>query len=721
MRNKLIVAIIFLLFAGSAKPEEGMWIPLFLGELNEAQMKAMGMRISADDIYSQNHSSLKDAIVIFGGGCTAEVISGQGLILTNHHCGYGTIQSHSSLEHDYLTNGFWAMNHSDELPCPGLKVTFLVRMEEVTDSILAGVDPQMSEAERKSVIDKNSERIKEIAIKDSHYDAVIKSFFYGNRYFLFINEVFEDIRLVGAPPSSIGKFGGDTDNWMYPRHTGDFSLFRIYVDSANQPAGYSESNVPYSPKKHFSLSTKGIREGDFTFVFGYPGNTSEYIPSFGVDMQVNTLNPIRIDLQGKRIEIYKQAMAENAEVRIQYSAKLAGIANGWKKSVGESRGIMRLKTIEKKQEFERELMDWAGSSEERSEKYNSLISEFKKIYGEINPVHADLIYLREIVFAVELFRFARSFDELVSLCKSGGSDNESIQKAVEALTRSSETFYKNYQPATDEKVFISLFPGLFSERHEQMIPPFLVKAYKRNGNSAERLCEEIFRKSVFTSGAEVFKLLAHYKRTDYKKIERDPAFSIASQTSAVAAEKYLPLITDRNKILDSLMRLYMKAQMEMQPYKNFYPDANFTLRVTYGNVMGYEPSDAVRFDYFTTLKGIIEKEDPDIYDYQVTGKLKELFRNKDFGKYADRDGTMHVCFIATNHTSGGNSGSPVLDADGNLIGLNFDRCWEGTMSDLDYDASLCRNIGLDIRYCLFIIDKFAGATHLVDEMTIISE
>jgi hypothetical protein len=721
MRNKLIVAIIFLLFAGSAKPEEGMWIPLFLGELNEAQMKAMGMRISADDIYSQNHSSLKDAIVIFGGGCTAEVISGQGLILTNHHCGYGTIQSHSSLEHDYLTNGFWAMNHSDELPCPGLKVTFLVRMEEVTDSILAGVDPQMSEAERKSVIDKNSERIKEIAIKDSHYDAVIKSFFYGNRYFLFINEVFEDIRLVGAPPSSIGKFGGDTDNWMYPRHTGDFSLFRIYADSANQPAGYSESNVPYSPKKHFSLSTKGIREGDFTFVFGYPGNTSEYIPSFGVDMQVNTLNPIRIDLQGKRIEIYKQAMAENAEVRIQYSAKLAGIANGWKKSVGESRGIMRLKTIEKKQEFERELMDWAGSSEERSEKYNSLIPEFKKIYGEINPVHADLIYLREIVFAVELFRFARSFDELVSLCKSGGSDNESIQKAVEALTRSSETFYKNYQPATDEKVFISLFPGLFSERHEQMIPPFLVKAYKRNGNSAERLCEEIFRKSVFTSGAEVFKLLAHYKRTDYKKIERDPAFSIASQTSAVAAEKYLPLITDRNKILDSLMRLYMKAQMEMQPYKNFYPDANFTLRVTYGNVMGYEPSDAVRFDYFTTLKGIIEKEDPDIYDYQVTGKLKELFRNKDFGKYADRDGTMHVCFIATNHTSGGNSGSPVLDADGNLIGLNFDRCWEGTMSDLDYDASLCRNIGLDIRYCLFIIDKFAGATHLVDEMTIISE
>jgi len=720
MMKKHFLLIFLLLNSFLVRPDEGMWIPMFLGELNEDEMQAMGMRITTEDIYSENHSSLKDAIVIFGGGCTGEVISPEGLILTNHHCGNGYIQYHSSLEHDYLTDGFWAMNRTEELANPGLKVTFMIKMSDVTSEVLNGVDATMNDIIRLAKIAENVKKIKEEAIKDTHYSAEVKSFFYENQYFLFINEVFEDVRLVGAPPSNIGNFGGDTDNWMWPRHTGDFSLFRIYADSSNNPAKYSDKNVPYKSKRHLSISTSGIKEGDFTFVFGYPGSTQEYIPSFAIDLQSNVLNPIRISLREKKLEIYNSAMKESREVRIQYAAKRSGLANGWKKSIGESRGINRLKTVDKKKEFEHEFQLWANSSVSNKEKYGNLLHELEKSYAEISPLSMKLNYIRESILSIEIIRFARSFGDLVKLSKNKKADQTEVEKKKEQLIKSSESYFKNYQSKIDKDIF-SVMMTDYCHHNDQLDWPDIIKElFDDNKGDFNQIAENVFAKSIFCFEEKVASLLNDYKSRDYRTIEKDIAFRISAGVLEYNEKTLMPLVTKYSMAIDSIMRIYMKAQMEMQPMKKFYPDANFTLRVTYGNIKGYEPDDAVKYKYFTTLDGILEKEDPDIYDYVVEDKLKELYRNKDFGQYADQDGSMHVCFTATNHTSGGNSGSPVMDAEGNLIGLNFDRCWEGTMSDVAYDISQCRNIALDIRYCLFIIDKFAGAKHLIDEMTILN-
>ncbi len=714
MKKLLSLFLILLFLSSQVRSDEGMWIPLFLGELNEAQMQAMGMKITADDIYSVNHASLKDAIVIFGGGCTGEVVSDQGLLLTNHHCGFRSIQRHSSIEHDYLTNGFWAMEKADELPNPGLTVTFLVRMEEVTLQVLDSVTPDMSEAERNEIIKRHINSIKEEAVKDTHYKAVVKPFFQGNRYFLFVNEIFEDIRLVGAPPSNIGKFGGDTDNWMWPRHTGDFSVFRIYADKDNNPAKYSEDNVPYKPKKHLSISLDGINEGDFTFIFGYPGSTEEYIPSYAVDMTVNTVNPVRISLRGQRLDIIKKYMNESPEIRIQYAAKQAGISNGWKKWIGENRGIKRLHGIEKKQAFEQEFQTWAESSGNNS--YTTLLSSFEDTYRKLNPLEKNLYYIVEAGLGIEIIKYANSFSGLINVSKS--ENTEKLDKTVERYKKSAVSHFKDYQEVIDKEVFAVLFKSYYENVNKNEIPEDILKQINKYKEDFEKFADDVFKKSLFANKSRVVDLLDNYKTSQYKKIEKDPAYKIASAFIKQYRKNYYPRINKLNSKLDSLMRIYMKAQMEMQPNKLFYPDANFTLRVAYGNIMGYSPADAIEYNYFTTLEGIMEKEDPDIYDYVVEDKLKELYNNKDYGVCGD-NGRMQVCFIANNHTTGGNSGSPVLDANGNLIGINFDRCWEGTMSDIMYDPDESRNIMLDIRYCLFIIDKFAGAGHLVDEMTIV--
>ena len=716
MKKVLSLFLILLFLSFQARPDEGMWIPMFLGELNEAQMQAMGMKITAEDIYSVNNSSLKDAIVIFGGGCTGEVVSDQGLLLTNHHCGFRSIQKHSSLEHDYLTNGFWAMDKSEELPNQGLKVTFLVRMEEVTERVLDSVTPGMTEAERNSIIYRHINKIKDEATNGTHYKAVVKPFFQGNRYFLFVNEIFEDVRLVGAPPSNIGKFGGDTDNWMWPRHTGDFSVFRIYAGKDNKPAEYSEDNVPYKPKRHLSISLDGIDEGDFTFIFGYPGRTEEYIPSYAVDMTVNTINPIRISLRGKRLDIIKKYMNESQEIRIRYAAKQASIANGWKKWIGENKGIKRLHGIEKKQAFEKEFQAWAESSGEKG--YTTLLDNFEKTYRELNPLEKNLYYIIEGGLGIEIVKYANSFSNLVSISSAKDIDKEKTDRNVERLKNSALSHFKDYQPEIDKEVFAVLFKTYYENVNKDEIPGEVLKQINKYKGDFNKFADEVFKKSMFASKDKVISFLENYKTSQYKKIEKDPAYKIATALIKQYRTNYYTGITELNNRLDSLMRIYMKAQMEMQPNKLFYPDANFTLRVAYGNVMGYSPADAVEYNYFTTLEGIMEKEDPDIYDYVVEDKLKELYNNKDYGVYG-KDGKMQVCFIANNHTTGGNSGSPVLDANGNLIGINFDRCWEGTMSDIMYDPEMSRNIMLDIRYCLLIIDKFAGAGHLVDEMTIV--
>ena len=474
-----------------------------------------------------------------------------------------------------------------------------------------------------------------------------------------------------------------------------------------------------NPKRHLSISTKGIQEGDFTFVFGYPGSTQEYIPSYGIDLLVNVLNPVRISLREGKLDIYNSAMKESREVRIQYAAKRSGIANGWKKSIGESRGINRLKTIEQKKVFESEFENWVNASDERKEEYGGLVSSMSEVYNGMKPLSLSLNYLRESVQSIEIIRYSRSYSELIKASKNKNPDQAEIDKLILQLTKSAENYFRNYQAEIDKEIFVTMMSDFCQNNPQQNWPETIQDLYQAHKGNFNEMAEMVFNESIFASAEKVAELLSNYKPKNYRKLEKDAAYKIASGAVAYADQYLLPDLKKYSTSIDSLMRIYMKAQMEMQPMKKFYPDANFTLRVTYGNVKGYQPDDAVKFNYFTTLEGVMEKEDPDIYDYVVEDKLKDLYQQKDFGPYADADGKMHVCFTATNHTSGGNSGSPVLDADGNLIGLNFDRCWEGTMSDLVYDISQCRNIALDIRYCLFIIDKFAGAGHLIDEMTLI--
>ena len=711
--------IITFTLSATAFAGEGMWIPMLLEQLNEDEMQAMGMKITAEDIYSVNNSSLKDAIVLFGGGCTAEVVSDQGLLLTNHHCGYRSIQKHSSLENDYLTDGFWAMDKSEELPNPGLKVTFLVRMEDVSDKALKGVQADMTEAARDSVIEANIAQIKEEADMESYQDSYVRAFYQGNQYYLFITETFEDVRLVGAPPSNIGKFGGDTDNWMWPRHTGDFSIFRIYADSNNLPAEYSENNVPYKPKYHIPISLKGYDEGDFTFVFGYPGRTQEYLPSYAIEMITEVTNPAKIKLREERINTFKQFMNQSDLVRIQYAAKLAGVSNYWKKMQGENRGINAINAIERKKEMEKDFTEWATSDPERKESYAGILPAFREYYVTITPYELAIDYISEAGLGVEIIRFARNYDHLIKLSQKEDLTDEELQSALDWYKSSAESFYKDYHQPIDKEVLAKLFKTYRANVSDAFRPTIFDWIDAEFRSDYEAFADHVFKESIFASEEKLKDFLENYKPKHYKKLLKDPAIRIYTSLFGLYNSDLKDQLSASYTKIDSLQRLYMKGLMEMQPDKRFYPDANSTLRVHYGQVDDYYPRDAVKYEYYTTLDGIMEKENPDIYDYVVEDKLKELYNNKDYGRYADADSSMHVCFIATNHTTGGNSGSPALNAEGQLIGINFDRNWEGTMSDLMYDPDLCRNIMIDIRYLLFIVDKFAGAGHLVEEMTII--
>ena len=717
MLKKFIFIALLSLQSFNLKADEGMWLPMLLQTVNGDALYTKGLKIPIDSIYSVNKTSLKDAIVLFGGGCTGEIISNKGLLLTNHHCGYSQIQSHSTIEHDYLTNGFWAKNMSEELPCPGLTATFIIRIDDVTDDIINQVNG-LKEDDRNKKVKEISEQLIKKAIEGTHYSADIKPFYYGNKYFMIVTETFKDVRMVGAPPSSIGKFGADADNWMWPRHTGDFSIFRIYADKNNQPAEYSKDNVAYTPRYSFPISIKGVKENDFTMVYGFPGRTQEYIPKEAVRTIIENTDPNRIKLRDIRLKIMGEAMRNNDTIRLQYASKYANVENAYKKWQGEVLGLKRLNAIEVKADFETKFVNWTKNVKDGQEYVNAL-TQLNELHQKIRPYSAALDYYAEGIKGIDLLNFAANFTKLEKLCEKEPVDEKALSDAVDQLKKSSKGFFKNYNASIDKDIFERLIQE-YRKGTPQDLAADLSMIDKKFKGDYHKYTEYVFGKSHFSDLAKTEKFLSTFSAKKLKSLTNDPAYQLMKTCSAAYADKVsIPYKSLMNEI-DLLQRTYMKGQMEMasDEKQKIYPDANLTLRLTYGKVEGYEPRDGIVYKYYSTLTGVIEKYDSTNYDFNAPAKLLELYRKKDFGEYGS-NGNITPCFLASNHTTGGNSGSPVLNAYGQLIGTNFDRVWEGTMSDIMFDPERCRNISLDIRYTLFIIDKFAGARWLVDEMNIV--
>jgi hypothetical protein len=687
----------------------GMWIPSLLEGMNESEMLQLGSKMTAKDIYDVNNSSLKDAIVHFNGGCTSEIISPNGLLLTNHHCGYGAIQSHSTVENDYLKDGFWAMNYGQELPNPSMNVTFIKRIDDVTSEVFKGVTANMDEASKLKIINQNIEKVAKAAQKEDWQNANIKSIYHGNQYLLFVTETFNDLRLVGAPPSSIGKYGADTDNWMWPRHTGDFSMFRIYADANNRPASYSKDNVPYKPNHYLPISLDGVEEGDFTLVFGFPGRTNEYLPAVGVDQISNVLNPARIEIRDNALKITDSFMRKDADIKIKYASKYASTANYWKKWIGESQGIQKSKAVEKKRELEKEFTKIVNEKDLIG--YKTLLSDFEKLYKEIESVSLAREYWMEVAYRnVELLGITFRTYQLEQAYLKGGEP--AFNKAKESALNAFKGIYKNYSATVDKPVFEKLV-ALYAEKSPKEYLPA-----NMTGVNFTELTNQIYANSKLTTFEGAEKLLSGTPEEVIKKLNEDKAYAFGKELHTIFYTKLEPKFQELNVQIEAVQKEYMKALMEVFPNNRFFPDANSTLRVTYGKVSGYEPRDGVYYNTTTYLEGVMEKYVPGDYEFDVPQKLLDLYKTKDYGQYGE-NGKMPVNFIGTNHTTGGNSGSPAIDAHGNLIGLNFDRVWEGTMSDMNYDPDICRNIMVDIRYVLFIIDKYAGAKNLIDEMTLV--
>ncbi len=706
MKKTLTIILLTLLAGISSRADEGMWLPSLISQ-RIADMQEKGFRLNAEDIYSINQASLKDAVVLFGRGCTGELISPEGLLLTNHHCGYSQIQQHSSVEHDYLKDGFWAMSRDEELPNKGLTVSFLERMDDVTELILKGYEPDMTEEQRVEMVKNNSKSLIEEATKDGNgLRATVEALYYGNQYFLFLYREYADVRLVGAPPSSIGKFGGDTDNWMWPRHTGDFSMFRIYADKDNNPAPYSTDNVPYKPKKYFHISTKGVQEGDFTFIYGFPGSTKEYIHSEGVRYIEEIGDPHKINLRTLRLDIMNKYQAQSQKVRIQYSSKNASVSNAWKKWQGEVKGIRKMKTVQTKREFEDAFMKWAKGGE-----FDGVVENIDRIYKELESYQFATDYYSETVRTVEIANFAMS---MARLYKEGedGTITFNQDRAKDLI----ESFYKDWYLPIDKESFVAVMNEYEKNVPEDFKPQYYKDRLASYG-SIEAWAEDIFTNSIFIEQAKAEALTA----ADRDIVRADPATEFFNEFLKWYTYDIQPVTTKLNQDLQLAYRDYMRGQMTycrtQRIPKAFYPDANLTLRVAYGHIKGYSPADGTYYTPSSTIKGIMEKDNPEIFDYNIPQTLRDIYATKDYGRWADATGEVPVCFIATNHTTGGNSGSPVINADGNLIGLNFDRVWEGTMSDIVFDPEICRNIALDIRYVLFTIDKIGNADYLFNEMT----
>lgn len=711
----LLVISISVFYKGFA--EEGMWLPQLLQSLNEKEMKRMGMKINAADIYNISKGSLKDAIVSFGGFCTAEVISDKGLLLSNHHCGFDAIQNHSSIQNNYIRDGFWAYNHDQELKNPGLFATFIIRIDDITAAVFNGVTNNLTEKERQSVIDKNIASLKTSVKKESYQDLLIRPFFDGNKYFLFVTETYRDIRLVGAPPSSIGNFGKDTDNWMWPRHTGDFSMFRIYADKNNKPAAYAADNVPYKPKRALNISLDGVKEGDFTMVFGFPGRTNEYLHSSAIEQTVNISDPAKIAIRTKALQVIDGFMRKDEVIKIQYAAKYASISNAWKKWQGEILGLTKTNAVAKRKEREDSFEKIVLSKPELNMAYMDLLKNLKQAYTDIEPYAYARDYYNEIIPKVELWGIAADMNSLLTAYSK--DEATYIKRKAEVLNKLEESF-KEYNVAVDQKLFETLMDMYCKDQQAEYISPAFKALLIEKGSSFTALSESVYSQTAFSSFDKIKKLLDGSMAEAITAIKADVAGQLYTDIFKTYVTHVSPKLTALQSDINRLQRTYMQAQMDVFTKKTFYPDANSTLRVTYGNVKNYQPRDGVKYEFQSYMDGVMEKYVPGDYEFDLPKKMIDLYNKKDFGRWA-ANGRQPVCFIAANHTTGGNSGSPALDAYGNLVGLNFDRVWEGTMSDINYDASICRNIMVDIRYVMFIVDKFAEAKNLIAEMKFVSK
>ncbi len=744
-RITVIALSLVLLFNFSAKADEGMWLLSLLGK-NYSEMKAKGLKLTPDDIYNVNHGSLKDAVIglgneqyPFGFFCTGEIISDQGLVLTNHHCGYEQIQAHSTVDHDYLTNGFWALSKDQELKAEGMVISRLVRMEDVTAKVLAKIGENATEEERASAIASISKELIKEAKEDNNYGADVKSMFEGNQFFLFVYETFRDIRLVGAPPSSIGKFGGDTDNWMWPRHTGDFSMFRIYANKDNKPAAFSKDNVPYKPVHHLPVSLKGVKKDDFAMVLGFPGSTDRYLTSFGVKEALDISNPTTVAIRTVKLEKMKEDMNKSDKIRIQYAAKYAQTANYWKYFQGQSRGLKKNNIYEKKKQLENNFTTWLNADNERKEKYGEALNYISKFYKENEKQAQAYTYMYEgLLQGGEIVMFPTRVMRLAGVLKNSPDNKELIKKMAEEIREGSGDYWKDYNVGTDKKIFTALMEMYFENVPlEYRLPEKPVdtaktkeskaaykdgmKKYNKNifvlienkyKQDMAKFADMVYSNSIFADSIKFNKFLDN---PTSKVLEADYGYKLMNGT----IQKYFALGGGKTQEFHKGKRLLEAGLMEMQKNKVFYPDANSTMRLTYGQVGDYKPRDAVFYDYFTTIEGIMEKEDPKNPEFVVDAKLKELYKKKDYGRFADKNGQLRVCFTTNNDITGGNSGSPVINGKGELIGTAFDGNWEAMSGDIVFEKVLQKCINVDVRYTLFVIEKVGGAKNLVDEMTLV--
>ena len=717
MKKTILSIVMAGFFSITAIADEGMWLPQLLQAMNEKDMQAHGLQLTAEDLYSVNNSSLKDAIVSLGGFCTGEMISAEGLMLTNHHCGFDAIQTHSSVNNDYLKDGFWAMSRDEELQNEGLTASFLVSIEDVTARVLAELNTDMTEKERGAKIREISKTIVDEKTADTHYNARVKSFFGGNDFYIITYETFKDVRLVGAPPSSIGKFGGDTDNWMWPRHTGDFSLFRVYCAPDGTPAEYSVENVAYQPKHHLPIQLDGVDNDDYTMIFGFPGSTDRYLTSFGVKEALDITNSTTVDIRDKKLAIMKEGMNSSKKIKIQYAAKHAQTSNYWKYFIGQSKGLKSMRVYDKKVAIENDFRAWIAEDVTRYEKYGEALDLIESAYKTNKRIALNRTYLNEAVFmGAEIMYFAFRMNKAIA----GLPDKDKERNiAIRAIKKQANDYYKDYNSSVDEQLFGAMLEMYYYNVPKSQHAPIFKKIENQlfgfKKLDFKYYAKTTFKRSIFSTKEKFYTFLENPSAT---KIEKDPAF----KTLMSIYNQYLEQISPKRAIVREKLtkgnRLFIAGLREMNPDKNFYPDANSTMRTTYGNVGDYSPGEAMHYEYYTTIDGIMQKEDATNEEFIVPEKLKELYEIGDYGQYGDKEGNLRINFISNNDITGGNSGSPVINAWGELVGTAFDGNWEAMSGDIAFEKEIQRTISVDIRYTMFIIDKFAGATHLIDEMTI---